>query len=219
MKQIIRQVLQNLGHIIAGYDRNLAHQLRKHSVLDSVNYIKETINYDFVVVEKKLDIFPFALSRLNEGCICEFGVYKGETINYMASLTPKRKIFGFDSFQGLPVDWETPKESFVTPVPQVKENVKLFVGWFHDTIPKFLEENQDKIAFVNVDCDVYESTKTVLESLDSKITNKTLMYLDDYFVKLNWQNNVFKAFQEFIKNTKKFSISGNYWDWWCSSSI
>jgi hypothetical protein len=36
--------------------------------------------------------------------VCEFGVWKGATINYIASKTPG-PVHGFDSFEGLPEDW------------------------------------------------------------------------------------------------------------------
>ena len=35
---------------------------------------------------------------------CEFGVYKGETINFIASKIP-HTVHGFDSFEGLPEVW------------------------------------------------------------------------------------------------------------------
>jgi hypothetical protein len=39
------------------------------------------------------------------GLYCEFGVYRGETINFIASLV-KGEVRGFDSFEGLPEDWK-----------------------------------------------------------------------------------------------------------------
>jgi hypothetical protein len=36
----------------------------------------------------------------------EFGVSRGVTINFLAALNPMKKIYGFDSFEGNPEDWD-----------------------------------------------------------------------------------------------------------------
>ena len=35
----------------------------------------------------------------------EFGVWKGESINFLSSFLNKGEIYGFDSFKGLREDW------------------------------------------------------------------------------------------------------------------
>jgi hypothetical protein len=51
------------------------------------------------------DLWKYAFSKKNMvGTIAEFGVWKGESINYLAKLT-NETIFGFDSFEGLQEDW------------------------------------------------------------------------------------------------------------------
>src|ERR1041384_844953 len=55
----------------------------------------------------KFELLAQALQRADPGAdrlVCEFGVFKGATINHIASLTTKT-VFGFDSFEGLPEDW------------------------------------------------------------------------------------------------------------------
>src|SRR5689334_19725645 len=37
-----------------------------------------------------------------DGLMCEFGVYRGDSIRYIAACLPHRTIYGFDSFEGLP---------------------------------------------------------------------------------------------------------------------
>ena len=42
---------------------------------------------------------------MEDGLFLEFGVYKGTSINFISSLIPDKKIYGFDSFGGLPEEW------------------------------------------------------------------------------------------------------------------
>src|SRR5438876_562350 len=51
-------------------------------------------------------LLKYALSdrALQNGLTCEFGVFRGESINYIASVLAQRTIHGFDSFQGNPED-------------------------------------------------------------------------------------------------------------------
>ena len=43
------------------------------------------------------------------GEVLEFGVFRGKSIRTIAKVVPKRKVYGFDSFIGLPEDWERGK--------------------------------------------------------------------------------------------------------------
>ena len=38
----------------------------------------------------------------------------------------------------------------------------MVAGLFEDELPGFLARNEEQIAFLHVDCDLYSSTKTVL---------------------------------------------------------
>ena len=49
--------------------------------------------------------------------------------------------------------------------------MRLYKGWFEQTLPAFLEGQRGRagtelrIAFVHMDCDIYSSTKCVLDCL------------------------------------------------------
>ncbi|MEA2981509.1 MAG: hypothetical protein QOF09_3332, partial [Alphaproteobacteria bacterium] len=43
--------------------------------------------------------------RDKDGLHLEFGVYKGDSINHFAGLSPDVTWYGFDSFEGLPEAW------------------------------------------------------------------------------------------------------------------
>ena len=118
----------------------------------------------------------------------EFGVFSGTTINAIAEARPDLQFHGFDSFEGLPEDWDmgqknVSKEAFDCQgsVPMVEANVKLWKGWFDKTIPEFLdsEYNKTDIGYLHVDCDIYSSTVTILDSLNHLIVPGTIIRFDE----------------------------------------
>ena len=68
----------------------------------------------------------------------------------------------------MPEDWpgqQYPKGAYSEKgkIPDVPKNVVLYKGWFKDTLPKFLEKNKEKIDFIHFDCDLFSSTKLILD--------------------------------------------------------
>ena len=54
----------------------------------------------------------YALDNVKiEGDFLEFGVFQGRSINIIAEKFPDQKIYGFDSFKGLPEDWVVSKNN------------------------------------------------------------------------------------------------------------
>jgi hypothetical protein len=118
----------------------------------------------------------------------EFGVFSGTTINCLAEERPDLQFHGFDSFEGLPEDWDmgqknVDKKAFDMQgsVPMVEKNVKLWKGWFDKTIPEFLdsEHNTTEVGYLHVDCDLYSSTVTILEDLNHLIVPGTIIRFDE----------------------------------------
>lgn len=144
------------------------------------------------------------LARNTPGLICEFGVYRGASINLLARLLPDRPVFGFDSFDGLPQHWRNGYGQGAFDVsgslPVVPGNVQLIKGWFCDTLGGFLEQHPDPVALVHVDCDLYSSTRTVLEGLAERIRPGTVLLFDEYFNYPGWQQHEHKAFAEFARS-------------------
>ncbi|MEE9249779.1 MAG: class I SAM-dependent methyltransferase [Alphaproteobacteria bacterium] len=81
---------------------------------------------------------------------------------------------------------------------RVPGNVSLHLGRFEDTLPPFLTAHQGPVAFANIDCDLYSSTKTVFDALAPRIGAGTILAFDEYFNYHNWQQHEFKAFEEFV---------------------
>ena len=137
---------------------------------------------------------------LQHGLILEFGVRHGTSIRQLASLTSK-PIYGFDSFEGLPEDWhQESKEVYSTKgkIPKVPTHVTLIPGWFNQTLPLFLEKHGEDVALINIDCDIYSSTKTVLDLLSPRIKKGTIIVFDEYIGNLHWDEDEHKAFMESV---------------------
>lgn len=137
------------------------------------------------------------------GLYLEFGVFKGASINYWA---PKvnAKVYGFDSFDGLPEFWRDGygKGAFkVDGLPPVPPNVELVKGWFSDTLPKFLEEHGEMISFLHIDCDLYSATQTIFAYCEPRLQTGSVIVFDEYFNYPGWEMGEFKAFHEFLERS------------------
>lgn len=174
---------------------------------------------------KKTKQFDVALNYLHKDYIhiLEFGVYQGNSIKYLKKILKNNyKIFGFDSFIGLPEDWINQENKIVGNgfckktafdaggnVPDI-EGVKFFKGWFEETIPEYLKI-AEPIALLHIDCDLYSSTKTVLYNLKEYIKSGTVIIFDEWIFESNpiYNNHEQKCFYEWVKN---FSIKYEFID-------
>ncbi len=135
------------------------------------------------------------------GLYCEFGVSGGSSLNYVAERV-SAVVHGFDWFRGLPEDWRdgirAGEWSTGGVLPEVRPNVELHVGLFHETLPEFLRVHPEPIAFAHVDCDLYSSTKTVLEHISPRIVPGTVLVFDEYQNFPGWERHEYRAFQELV---------------------
>jgi predicted O-methyltransferase YrrM len=150
--------------------------------------------------------------------VLEFGVYQGYTVGLIReALDDSYKVFGFDSFEGLPEDWENTtcmKGHFSTggKIPDI-EGVKFFKGWFEDTIPQYLEE-ADTIGLLHVDCDLYSSTKTIFDNLHPYIKKGTIIVFDEwcYHADPKYDDHEQKAFYEYVDDHDVKFMFINFYD-------
>ena len=205
-ERIMWHILKANGYLNAGYDYDLSHQLKKRALEETIQFIDKNMpNAMCFSPSPKERLLDYALSKISKkGDILEFGVRAGESITYIAQKLKDRTIHGFDSFEGLPEEWEGHaflKSDFTQngKIPIVPGNVILHKGWFDKTISEY--NNSNEIAFINLDCDIYSSTKTVLDELGNKITTGTIILIDDFFNYRNWQQHQYKAFQEFVEKS------------------
>jgi len=133
----------------------------------------------------------------------EFGVAKGNTINYISKFT-NDKVYGFDSFEGLPEKWRDgfDKGAFNMNgrLPKVNSNVELVKGYFNETLMNFIQTHNKKISFIHMDADLYSSTKYVLNTLKDHIDTDCIIVFDELvnYPGFDGDTGELKAFYEFI---------------------
>jgi hypothetical protein len=129
----------------------------------------------------------------------EFGVAGGETLRTIAAQR-KDKIYGFDSFQGLPENWRDgfDRGAFAQEIPLTPPNVELIVGLFGETLPHFVDQHRGPVSFMHVDCDLYSSTNTIFNYLRDRIVSGTIIVFDEYFNYPGWESHEYRAFQQFV---------------------
>jgi hypothetical protein len=153
----------------------------------------------------RTELFKYAAADICDKHVlyCEFGVYQGDSMRQWSGLlrNPQSILHGFDSFEGLPEDWniENGVGYFSTggKIPQVDDpRVKFFPGWFDQTLPTYTIADHE-VLVLNLDADLYSSTKTVLNRFRDHIRPGDYLYFDEF---VDRQHEL-KAFDEFLKET------------------
>lgn len=168
-----------------------------------------------VALDTDAEIMKLASDSVRlHGFYLEMGVARGNTINFIAALNSKKKIYGFDSFEGLPEDWNRgdfviPKGSFGFKSPEmtpaVLHNVSLIKGLFKNTLPEFKDKvlKDQPIAFLHVDSDIYSSACDIFKYLGDNIVRGSIIIFDEYYNYDSFKDHEYKAFNEFLKKSKK----------------
>jgi len=142
--------------------------------------------------------------------ILEFGTASGITANYIAEHAPEdKKIFGFDTFMGLPRHWIDKNGKRVQrrgcfstsgEIPKIKR-VQFFKGLFEDTIPQYLPIAKP-IGLLHIDCDLYSSTNDVLYPLNDFIASGTIIVFDEWYYNFDkfYDDHEQKAFYEWVES-------------------
>ena len=159
---------------------------------------------------KRLKNIRYLIEKINEekisGDLIEAGIWKGGVIIYMRacllSLNMNNKVFGADSFAGLPeIDDQTYPEykiyrqilkngndkGLIISQDEVIENLNKFgfhddntillKGWFNETLT---DGRINKISLLRIDGDMYKSTYEALNLLYDKVSKGGYVIIDDY---------------------------------------
>jgi predicted O-methyltransferase YrrM len=151
------------------------------------------------------------------------------------------KFFAYDSFEGLPEHradhsveiWK--RGALATSVEQFREIVEAhgiytdrihtIKGFYDQSLTahlqrKFLDE-EEKIALVTIDCDLYESAVPVFRFIEPMLQEGSVIYLDDLFAgyKGSPEKGVAKAFREFKKRSRFKFVRHLDVGWWGRSYI
>jgi len=142
-----------------------------------------------------------------------------------------RRIAGFDSFHGLPKGsenhsrWNTGDCSkmhewhpLLRPGESVSKDTtlelfraceldppELEVGMFDETIPATIPAKYSAAAVVHIDCDLYESTKLVLNGIAPILQEGTVLMFDEWFAyKGDPQKGEAHAFHDFLEEHQEW---------------
>ena len=196
MKEFIRKIYSK-----ASGAKDLSMELNKMAAKKSAEYIYQKM-LNAKPLQSDLEVLNYAanLSK-SKGLALEFGVYTGGSINHLSSKF--EKIYGFDSFDGLPESWHTNIEQghfALNNLPKVNKNVELIKGLFDETLPNFFNFDYDEkfISFLHVDCDLYSSTVSVFKHCGKYLKKDSIIVFNEYFNYPGWEQGEFKAFQEFV---------------------
>lgn len=130
------------------------------------------------VLDYELRVFN---SRNEYGLALEFGVGDGASLH---CISRKMRTVGFDSFEGLPEDWRPGfnRGMFACDPPPAYPNERLVIGLFEDTLPRLrmVADTNEPLALVHIDCDLYSSTRTVLQFVGPLLRKGTVIVFDEW---------------------------------------
>jgi len=135
----------------------------------------------------RFQLLKLSVNKAREpGLFLEFGVWKGDSLKFLAECRPDKRFYGFDTFKGLPEWWSNgyPKGHMkLDHIPYVPGDVILIEGLFQDTLETFLEEHGESVSFLHMDADLYSSTNYVLSTLADagRIVKGTIIEFDEVF--------------------------------------
>jgi len=104
MPKSLNKILIKIGNFLEDqYYHDIRLQLQRNAVLSTSIYVQE--NMDKVMSSSsRWEVLDKAIKSITieDGLVLEFGVFKGESLNYIAKKLPLNTVYGFDSFEELP---------------------------------------------------------------------------------------------------------------------
>ncbi|MDA9934092.1 class I SAM-dependent methyltransferase [Candidatus Pelagibacter sp.] len=153
--------------------------------------------------------------KQNELYNLEFGVWLGISTNFFSRYV--KKLYAFDSFEGLNEDWAGTNRAkgdfnLNKKIPKLNINIEPVIGRVEDTLDKFLKLHNPKINFVHFDMDTYSPTKFTLERIKPYLVEGAIIIFDELYNFIGWENGEYKALKEVFKDEefeyKAFLING-----------
>lgn len=153
-------------------------------------------------------VFDIIAERLRDERVLylEFGVHEGASMRHWSHVlrNPESRLHGFDSFEGLPEDFDIPGGRYEKghfdvggQLPVIDDSRVTFIkGWFENVLPTYTLPPHDQLV-ITLDADLYSSTALVLKELAPHIKIGTVLYFDD----MSRPEHEPKAFREFMDET------------------
>ena len=187
---------------------------KEHQAISCFEHFKKYFKNSIFLSTDKIRGYALNAAKENDNAsdyfYIEFGVFSGTSINFFSKNLNNKKIYGFDSFEGLKEDWagtSVPKGTFNLnkKIPKLENNVVPITGWIQDTLPIFLKEKNPKINFVHMDVDTYESSKFILQAIKPNLIKGAIILFDELYNFEGWDVGEYKALREvFNDNEYKF---------------
>ncbi len=166
---------------------------------------------DDVPALDRFGVIVAAMKRVvGRGIWAEFGVGSGKSASWILnSMMSGEEFWLFDSWEGLPEDWQI-REGLTVKKGELKKaqpnfrdpRVRYVKGWFDDTVEQTVAHWRQGISFVHVDCDLASSTKTVLEAIQPLIFPGTVFVFDELHGFDEWLRGEWQAFTRWRKTNK-----------------
>jgi tetratricopeptide (TPR) repeat protein len=132
------------------------------------------------------------------GDIAEFGIFEGWWVSYLWEVTQRlglaRRIYGFDSFEGLSEPhpehdsafWK--KGQYACSLEQVSKNVqaqnrprlKLVKGFFEKSLRGADALIAKQFCYARIDCDIYQPALDCLRYLAPRLSDGAILVFDDW---------------------------------------
>lgn len=202
---------------------NCYEKFSKDEMLKCYNHFRPSFLNSVFVDANKLNSYSLKKALENHATqsnnfFVEFGVFRGLSINAFAKILKHKKIYGFDSFEGLREDWAgtgVVKGEFDLKgkIPKLENNVIPVRGWVQNTVEPFLQEHKPLISFAHMDLDTYESTLFVLQKIKPHLTKGSILLFDELYNFPGWSVGEYKALTESF-NTKEYKIIAFAKDGW-----
>jgi predicted O-methyltransferase YrrM len=214
----MRAELARLGERIEALDGGLRAELgawerrQRRDVLTAADVAAAQTSAEFLRREldgavphfHKHDTLRAALAAAPQcGLSLEFGVASGSTLRVISEAAPAGTVYGFDCFEGLPEHWRMGFAAGAFATEQLPDvpGAELVVGLFDETLPGFLAEHPEPVAFLHLDADLYSSTVTVMRALAPRLRAGTVIVFDEYFNFPGWEDHEHRAWTEFVAAT------------------
>jgi hypothetical protein len=170
------------------------------------------------------------LAKYKDSLYLELGVFTGLTLNIINQNTEDIKVYGFDTFTGLPEDWAQSngnvlfeKNYFTTEtIPENNAKNEFIVGKVEDTLATFLKEKNQKIKFIHLDLDLYSSSKSAFETIFDWLEDEAIVVVDDVYNLPSWEEYSIKSLAETFDDSKyemKPIATCGWKDGWASMAL
>ncbi len=176
-------------------------------------------------LEDTRDVLGFGLDRAEaRGLWLEFGVAAGGSLRRIVAAAQavrgraQPRVYGFDSFEGLPEDWRwnphqcVPKGTFRQETIPVVEGADLVVGLFENTLLQWMGTQAvalgewPPVTLVHIDCDLYKGARYALHHIGPWLADGAIIVFDELWGYHGFDAHEWRALYEVAIEEKGFSF-------------